>query len=279
MPTQTLSRRSFLALSATLPYAFTARAAGSKLPVGLELYSVREELKKNPEATVRAVGEMGYQCVEFYAPYFERTDAQTKDMRKLLDNLGVRCFSTHNDLSYLDPDKINRTRDLNLTLGCKYVIVASAEPKPGPEWTPVADALNAAAEKLEPSGLKVGYHNHEPEFRTVNGQRPADFLAQHTKPSVVLQLDVGTCVAAGGDPVAWIRSQPGRIKSMHCKDWSPTQGYKVLFGEGIAPWKEIFAAAEDGGGLEYYLLEQEGSRYSELETAKRCLQTFRSTHA
>jgi sugar phosphate isomerase/epimerase len=203
-------------------------------------------------------------------------------MRKLLDNLGVRCFSTHNDLDYLDPDKIERTRDLNLTLGCKYVVVASAEPKPGPDgWLPVADALNAAAEKLEPSGLKVGYHNHEPEFRTVNGKRPAEFLAQHTKPSVVLQLDIGTCIASGGDPVAWIRSQPGRIKSMHCKDWSPSpdKGYKVLFGEGAADWKNIFAAAESTGGLEYYLLEQEGSRYSELETAKRCLEAFRTTHA
>ena len=101
---------------------------------------------------------------------------------------------------------------------------------------------------------------------------------EHTKPSVILQLDVGTCVASGADPVAWIRSHPGRIKSMHCKDWSPVQGYKVLFGEGVAPWKQIFAAAENGGGLEYYLLEQEGSRYSELETAKRCLETFRITH-
>ena len=87
--------------------------------------------------------------------------------------------------------------------------------------------------------------------------------------------------AAGGDPVAWIRSQPGRIKCMHCKDWSPApdKGYKVLFGEGAADWKNIFAAAESVGGLEYYLLEQEGSRYSELETAKHCLETFRTTHA
>jgi sugar phosphate isomerase/epimerase len=261
-----------------LPYALTARAS-SAIPVGLELYSVREELKKDPEATVRAVGEMGYQCVEFYAPYFDRTDAQTKDMRKLLDNLGVRCFSTHNDLEYFGPDKIQRTRDLNLALGCKYVIVASAQPKPGPDgWMPVADALNAAAEQLEPAGLKVGYHNHQPEFTPVEGKRPAEFLAKHTKASVVLQLDVGTCVAAGADPVAWIRANPGRIKSMHCKDWSRDQGYKVLFGEGSAPWKDIFSAAESVGGLEYYLLEQEGSRYSELETAKRCLETFRTTH-
>src|ERR1700745_4266096 len=145
----TLDRRSFLALSAMLPYAFTARAADSKMPVGLELYSVREALKKDPEGTVRAVGEMGYQCVEFYAPYFERTDAQTKDMRKLLDGLGVRCYSTHNELTYLNRENLQRTRDLNLTLGSKYVVVASAQPKPGLDgWRELADTLNAAAEQL-----------------------------------------------------------------------------------------------------------------------------------
>src|SRR5580698_3960259 len=92
------SRRSFLVLSAMLPWAFKARAAGS-IPVGLELYSVREELKKDPEGTVRAVARMGYQCVEFYAPYYEWSESQAKEMRKLLDGLGVKCYSTHNDAS------------------------------------------------------------------------------------------------------------------------------------------------------------------------------------
>lgn len=280
MASSDLSRRSFLALSAMLPWAWPARASSPKIPVGLELYSVREELKRDPEGTVRAVGKMGYQCVEFYAPYFERSDAQTKDMRKLLDDLGVRCHSTHNELAYLSPENIQRTRDLNLTLGARYVVVASAEPKAGPEgWNDIADALNAAAEQLEPSGLKVGYHNHQPEFTPMNGTRPLEILAKNTKPSVMLQLDVGTCLAAGSDPVAWIRANPGRIHSMHCKDWSPDQGYKVLFGEGVADWKSIFSAAESIGGLEYYLVEQEGSRFSELETAQKCLATFRERHA
>jgi sugar phosphate isomerase/epimerase len=91
---------------------------------------------------------------------------------------------------------------------------------------------------------------------------------------------VGTCLEAGSDPVAWIRANPGRIHSLHLKDWSPdaAKGYTVLFGEGSADWKNIFAAAESAGGVEYYLLEQEGSRFSELETAQRCLQSFRSIH-
>jgi sugar phosphate isomerase/epimerase len=271
-----MSRRSFLAVSAMLPWAFSARAA-TNIPVGLELYSVRGELKKDPEGTVQAVAKMGYQCVEFYAPYFERTEAETKHMRKLLDDLGVRCYSTHNDMEYLAPDKIQRTADLNQILGCKYVVVASA--KPGSDgWMPVANALNSAAERLESSGLKVGYHNHEPEFTPVDGKRPMEILAKNTKPSVLLQLDVGTCLAAGSDPVAWIRANPGRIHSIHCKDWSRDNGYKVLFGEGAADWKNIFAAAESVGGIEYYLVEQEGSRYSELETVQKCLQAFRAQH-
>jgi sugar phosphate isomerase/epimerase len=94
----------------------------------------------------------------------------------------------------------------------------------------------------------------------------------------MLQLDVGTCVEAGSDPVAWIRANPGRIRSIHCKDWSPdpAKGYKVLFGEGVADWKGIFQAAESVGGVEYYLIEQEGSRFSEFDTARKCLQAYRS---
>ncbi len=274
-----LSRRSFLALSATLPFALRARAAASSIPMGLELYSVRNTLKQDPEGTVRAVAQMGYQGVEFYAPYFDWTEAQTKQMRKLLDDLGIRCFSTHNDASYLGKEKIARARDMNLILGSKYVVVASAKPDPGPDgWNAVADLLNSAAAELEPSGLKTGYHNHEPEFTRVNGRRPIETLAKKTNPSVMLQLDVGTCLKAGSDPVAWIRSNPGRIHSVHCKDWSPDpeKGYTVLFGEGVAHWSSILAAAEAIGGAEYFLMEQEGSRLPELDTVRECLRSYRA---
>jgi sugar phosphate isomerase/epimerase len=263
-----------------LPWALRARALGS-IPVGLELYSVRDALKKDLEGTVRSVAAMGYECVEFYAPYFEWTEAQTRNMRKLLDELGIRCFSTHNDEDYLSAKNISRTRDLNLILGSKYVVQAYSEPKPGAHgWKQLADGLNSAADQLEPAGLKVGYHNHQAEFTAKDGQRPMEILAKSTKSSVMLQLDVGTCLEAGADPVAWIRANPGRIRSIHCKEWSPEpdKGYKVLLGEGVADWKGIFAAAESVGGVEFYLVEQEGSRFSELETARRCLQAFRTRH-
>ena len=278
MPSTPFSRRSFLAMSAMLPWALKSVASARSIPVGLELYSVRDALKQDPEATVRTVAQMGYQAVEFYAPYFEWTDTQARQMRKLLDDLGVRCYSTHNDATYFSSKNINRARDLNLILGGKYLVMASSDPKSGPDaWKAIADQLNSAAETLEPSGLKPGYHNHQAEFTGPVGQRPMDILAKTTKPTVMLQLDVGTCVEAGSDPVAWIRANPGRIRSIHCKDWSPdpAKGYKVLFGEGVADWKGIFQAAESVGGVEYYLIEQEGSRFSEFDTARKCLQAYR----
>jgi len=285
MPSINLSRRSFLAMSAALPWALRGVAFGlassQSIPVGLELYSVRESLKKDPQGTVRAVAHMGYQAVEFYAPYFEWTDAQAKSMRQLMDDLGIRCYSTHNNEDYFSADKIDRARDLNLILGTKYMVQAWSDPKPNLDgYKTLAANLNAAADKLAPSGLKVGYHNHDAEWKTIEGKRPMDILAANTKPSVMLQLDVGTCLEAGADPVAWIQANPGRICSIHCKDWSPDPnvGYKTLFGEGKADWKGIFHAAENGGGVEFYLVEQEGSRYSELETARRCLEGFRAAH-
>ena len=285
MPLATFSRRTFLAYSAVLPWALQAHATSS-IPVGLELYSVRDELKNDSQGTVRAVAKMGYQGVEFYAPYFEWTESQTKEMRTLLDDLGIKCFSTHNDSAFFNKENLPKARDYNLILGSKYVVMASAQPKPGIDgWKGVADTLNSAAEQLEPAGLKPGYHNHQLEFTPAADlpmkARPIEIIAKNTKPTVMLQLDVGTCLEAGSDPTAWIRANPGRIRSLHCKDWSSdsSKGYTVLFGEGVADWKSIFAAAESVGGVEYYLVEQEGSRFSELDTAQKCLAEFRAKHS
>ena len=278
------TRRKFLAAGAVLPWVLrsaVANAAAGAIPVGLEMYSVRNALKADLMGTVRAVGEMGYQGLEFYAPYFEWTPAYAKEVRKLLDDLGIRCFSTHNDSEYMSGDKLQHAREINLILGSKYMVIASSHEAASIDgWKKVAETLNTANDKLAADGLGVGYHNHQTEWRPVDGVRPMEILAKNTKPAVMLQLDVGTCIEAGSDPVAWIKANPGRIRSMHCKEWSPEagKGYTVLFGEGVAPWKKLFEAGEHGGGIEYYLVEQEGSRFSELETAKKCLAAFRETH-
>jgi sugar phosphate isomerase/epimerase len=276
-----VSRRSFLALASAAPF-MPAVTKGKPVPVGLELYSVRDQLKQDLPGTLRSVAKMGYAGVEFFAPYFEWTPDYAKEVRKLLDDLGLRCFSTHNSSLAFAPDRLNHAIELNRILGSKFIVMASVERFQGFDgWKAVAENLNRAAQIMKPLGLRAGFHNHQVEFTPVEGRRPIDVLAANTSKDVALQLDVGNCLRAGGDPVAWIRANPGRIASMHVKDWSPdpAKDYAVLLGEGIALWKKIFEAAEKGGGIQYYLIEQEGSAYPPMETAERCLAAFRRLRA
>jgi sugar phosphate isomerase/epimerase len=283
MNAHSISRRRFLAAAAAAPLATAVaqqRKTGTRVPVGLELYSVRDELGKDLTGTVTAVAKMGYQVVEFYAPYFSWTTAQAKDVRKLLDDLGIKCNSTHNGPNAFSGDGVAKAIELNNIIGAKYVAMASAGRVNGLDgWKGVADTLTAASEKFRPAGLHGGYHNHQAEFTPVDGKRPIEIIAANTPRDFMLQLDVGTCVEVGSDPVAWIKGNPGRIRALHLKDWAPGEGYKVLFGEGKAPWKEIFAAAESVGGAEYYLIEQEGSRFAPFETAEKCLAGYKQIHS
>jgi len=278
-----ITRRGFLAAAAATPLAFSA---GKGVPVGLELYSVRNEMTKDTVATVRAVAKMGYEVVEFYAPYYSWTTDYARDMRKLMDDAGIRCNSTHNGPQSFSEAGIGKAIELNRIIGAKYVVMASAGRVNGLDgWKGVADTLTKAMEKFRPAGLSAGYHNHQAEFKMLEGKRPIEVIAAGTPKDFMMQFDVGTCVEVGEDPIAWINGNPGRIRSLHLKDWgAPVEGdkekgYRVLFGEGQAPWKKIFDAAEKTGGAEYYLIEQEGSRFPELETAEKCLANYKKLRA
>jgi len=288
-----LSRRSFLTISGVLPAAiavrsgFTVSAAepeqGDKkrLPIGLELYSVRGELARDLPNTLKTVAKIGYEVVEFYSPYFKWTPAYAKDVRAQMDDLGLRSYSTHNGFDSFTPaENFAHAIELNQILGTRYIVLASApgSAKGLDAWKKLADQLTTAVEQLKPHGLSAGYHNHQAEWAKLeNGQRILEVLAANTPKEFALQLDVGTCEEAGADPVAWVKANPGRIKMMHLKDWAPGEkGYHVLFAEGVTPWKELLEAAETVGGAEFFLIEQEGSRYSEFETAQRCLDTWKS---
>lgn len=294
-----LSRRNFLAFTATVPAAIATRlsvvgavaqtaapeaATKKKCPIGLELYSVRGELQRDLPNTLKTVAKDGYEVVEFYAPYFKWTPTYTKDVRAQMDDLGLRCYSTHNGFESFGPgENMAHAIELNQILGARYIILASAPRTNGVDgWKGLCEKLTTAVEQLKPHGLSAGYHNHQAEWAKLdNGQRILEVIAANTPKEFVLQLDVGTCEEAGADPVVWVKANPGRIKVMHCKDWAPGtaaegKGYRVLFGEGVTPWKELIATAESVGGIEYFLIEQEGSRYSEFETAKRCLDNWRA---
>ena len=302
---RSLSRRDFLALSGAGSAALasgillggipsTAAAADDvravtqpprKYPVGLELYSVRGELAKDLPNTLRTVSEMGYEDVEFYSPYLAWTFPYAKAVRAQLDDLGLRCYSTHNSAAAVTPgDAMTHAIELNQILGCRHIILASppAGVKSLEDWKRFSGQLTSTVDVFKPHGLLAGFHNHLIEWTPMaGGQRIMDVLAANTPPEFVLQLDVGTCLEAGVDPVAWMKANPGRIRSLHLKDWAPgtdadQKGFRVLFGEGVGKWPEIFATAESVGGVEFYLMEQEGSRYSEFDSAKRCLDTYRA---
>lgn len=295
-PGASLSRRSFLAISGVIPAALAAQAtagdwaaetavlgaaAAKKHRIGLELYSVRGELARDLPNTLKEVAKIGYEVVEFYSPYFKWTPPYAKDVRAQMDDLGLRCYSTHNGFeSFASGENLAHTIELNQILGTRYVVLASAPGRTsGLEgWKKLCEELTVAVEQLKPHGLSAGYHNHQAEWvKLDNGQRIIEVIAANTPKEFALQLDVGTCEEAGADPVAWVKGNPGRIKMMHLKDWAPGEkGYHVLFGEGVTPWKELLAAAESVGGLEFFLIEQEGSRFSEFETAQRCLDAWKA---
>jgi sugar phosphate isomerase/epimerase len=307
MPQNPVSRRAFLTLSGAASVAWALPPA-NKIPVGLELYSVRDALAKDMMGTISKVAKMGYEVVEFYAPYFEWTPETAKKVRDWMDGLGIRCNSTHNDSESFTTEGLKKATELNHILGAKYVVWASADADSLDGWKGVAAKLTEASQKLAAANLKVGYHNHDVEFRALGGQRPIEVIAANTPKDVMMQLDVGHCLEGGGNPVTWIRANPGRIRSLHCKDFrvgkgsrlqrseksgldekgemqtnsslsiggdKSETGFRVLIGEGDVHWGQVVQAAESVGGVEYYLIEQEGSRFSELETAERCLTNWK----
>jgi len=298
-----LNRRSFLRQSSAL-FAATqvdsllriARAA-NPIPVGLGLFAVEDEWTKDPQATVRALSKMGYQVLEFWAPYLEWTPAQAKDTRKLLDDLGVRCGATHNDGPTLTAEGLPKALELNQILGSKYIVVSgNRNPVLGLNagaFTPnsgkvtglegykrVGDQLTSFSKKVQAAGLQMGYHNHPAEFKAIDGKRPMDVIAANTPKELMLQLCVGACMESHGDPVEFIKANPGRIRHIHCKDWGPALGHDSIIGEGDAPWRQVFAAAESVGGVEFYLIENLGSKsHRSLATAQRCMANWKKLRA
>jgi sugar phosphate isomerase/epimerase len=144
------------------------------------------------------------------------------------------------------------------------------------EWKAAADRFTGVADALRPHGIAAGFHNHQREWTPLEGERPMDVIAAGTPSDFVLQFDVAPAVATGSDPVEWIRANPGRIRSVHCRDWGRANGSNLIFGEGDSPWPDIFAAAEGVGGVECYLIEHgHAEPDQEWRTAEQGLANWR----
>jgi sugar phosphate isomerase/epimerase len=224
-----ITRRSFLATvgalaavtacrKSTPAQEATALAARRRLErIGIQLYSVRQEMQRDMPGTLARLAAIGYRDVEF-AGYFGRTPAA---VRQLLDQNGLRAPSAHIQYETVR-DSFDRIADEAAAIGHTFITVpflGDEMRKSAASWRTVARELNRAGERAKPRGLRVAYHNHDFEFTRVDGIVPFDLLIAETDPALVsFEMDVYWTVKAGADPLAYIRQHPTRFTMLHLKD-------------------------------------------------------------
>lgn len=284
-----VSRRGFIAKSVAAAAVLASSADGAsqdlkkkeraknrsrrRAPIGLQLYSVREDCKRDLPGTIAAVAKMGYKGVEF-AGYYDRTAGQ---LRKMLDDNGLVCCGTHTGLDTLLGDNLARTIAFNKTLGNKYLVVPGLPGKyrsSHQAWLDTAKLFNELAEKVKPHEMRVGYHNHSIEFTAMDGELPWDTFYGNTRKDVIMQIDVGNAIHGDADPLPYLYKYPGRAITVHVKEFSKTNK-KALIGEGDVNWKAFFALCKAVGQTEWYIVEQESYAYPPLECVQRCLRNLR----
>jgi sugar phosphate isomerase/epimerase len=243
-----------------------AEEAKKKIPIALELYSVRAELPKDFAGVLKQIGEMGYQGVEF-ASLQERTQKDPKALRKLLDDCGLKCCGTHTPLITLQGDALKVTIDLHKTLGNKFLICPSLAAKDAQGWTNLAKQFNDIAAKCKEQDMYVGYHSHAGDYKKYDGKTSWEIFFDNTNPEVIHQLDVGNTLSGGGDPIAMLKKYPGRTKSTHLKEFGGPAGAAI--GEGTIDWKTLLETFETVGGTEWYIVEYESP--NPMPKIKTCL--------
>jgi len=285
-----VSRRGLLAKSAAAAAVMTTGAHGAdrvlaartraralqktgRGPVGLQLYSVREECKRDLPKTIAAVAKMGYKGVEF-AGYYNYTARQ---LRKMLDDNGLKCCGTHTALTTLLGDELKKTIEFNKIIGNKYLIAPGLPGKyreSHQAWLDTARLFNEIAEKVKPHGMLTGYHNHSVEFQAMDGELPWDTFYGNTNKEVIMQLDVGNAIRGGVDPLPYIYKYEGRAITVHIKEHSKTDP-NAFVGEGDVNWKAFFALCKAVGSTEWYIVEYERRGAPPLESVEKCLNNLR----
>jgi sugar phosphate isomerase/epimerase len=279
-----ISRRRFLTTAALTTAAAAIPSsnlyAGPSAPlIGVQLYSVRQDLAKDFPGTLKRVAAIGYREVEGAGFY----DQSASDVKQMMADAGLRCVSAHYSLA----DLLKSTDAIIAyarTLGLEYVICsapwaadsAHLTKYPGGAWQGIlhsitledwkwnADQFNQMGCKMQAAGLKFGYHNHTMEFRSQGGSTGYRILLEDTDPRcVTLELDCGWAIAAGQDPAKMLRQYPGRFSMLHLKDpkpapagTEPSKRISTEIGLGTVDFHSLFAAAK-ASGVRHYFVEQE----------------------
>lgn len=268
MPT----RRSFMGMAVAMAGAATFRPLTSLaepfgLPLGLQLYSVREQLAKDFEGTLVELAKLGYREVEA-AGFYGRT---APEIRKIMASAGLACVSTHSPYSELGKH-FDEILAYAKAVGVGYLICSSpGKQTPGSggekltleDWRWNAAQFNRFGEACKAVGIQFGYHNHIAEFGAIDGVVPYEELLRLTDPAkVTMEMDCGWVVAGGGDPESLLRTHPGRVSMLHVKDFKraapgTTEHAAAELGRGSIDYRPIFAQAAKTQKIKHFFVEQE----------------------
>lgn len=255
---KTISRRQFIGSASALAVVagIQGQAATKTIPIGVQLYCVRRDLAEDFEGTVAKVAEIGFEGVEF-ADYFGRS---ASELRRVLDANGLRCCGTHIMLDDMLGDKLKETVEFNQTIGNPYLIVRwlSESLRATPEaFDRTVGLFNEVSEKLEPHGMRVGYHNHDYIFEQFDGKMLWNILADGTPERVVLQLDTGNAsLHPGVDVVELLERNRGRTATIHAKPYSSSDP-AAFIGDDELDWPRIIELCRTIAGTEWYIVEYE----------------------
>ena len=248
------SRRDFLlALGASAVAPSVARAAvgtAGTLPrspmhlhgIGIQMYMMRDEMRADLDASLARVARLGYEEVEWWGTW-GRTPAQ---LRTLLDSLGLRVPTAHVGSGALEPANLDATLDAAATMGTRTVIVAGMDrgyTDDADGWTRAAKLLSAAGAKAAPLGLRVGYHNHDREFKKHGALSALEILIKESDAATVdFQLDCYWAFKGGTDPLAFLKAHKDRIAHLHLKDAAAeAPNRQVDLGKGTIDWKALIS--------------------------------------
>jgi sugar phosphate isomerase/epimerase len=271
-----LSRRSILKTAAlgslawALPREVANAADKSGIPIAVQLYSVRDDCKKDFDGALEQVAKMGFAGVEF-AGYYQY-EGKAQELRQRLDTLNLKVAGTHVNMGLFREEALKNAIDFHRTIGCKFLIVPGDAAFTDPEKSKaLAETFNKTADILRPLGMACGFHNHTAEFRKDGDKTYWDLFAERTIKDVILQQDCGWTAAAGEDPVDYVNKYPGRTRTVHFK---PTvlsahkETKKAILGQDSVDWAAVFAACSAVGGTEWIVIEQE--TYPDGKTPMEC---------
>lgn len=281
-----LSRRDFIATAAGTAALTQPLLAKKRVPIALELFSLRAEASKDLPGTLAAIKKMGYDGIELVCEKGGLVSNETlwgrpfKEVAKMVKDSGLKVYSIHHGFRLLQGDQLERTIEINKMVGNKNVTCSWMNAaKKISEWYEHAKTYNAIQAKLNKYKMNVGMHNHGAEVQLVEGKLPWEVFMDNTDKGVTGQMHTAAFPAAQLDLVAYIKKYPGRSRTMQLNDYAPGKR-GVLFGEGTIDWKAVFAAAESAGGIQAYIMEQESypQGMTPLEACQRCLENFRKVH-